>query len=76
MDGLKARGQFIGIGATNRSNTLFVTLRRFGGFELDIGVPDETGRLKILSTKNMKLSEDYDLTKIAYDTHVYVGADL
>ena len=23
----------------------------------------------------MKLSEDFDLTKIAHDTHVYVGAD-
>jgi transitional endoplasmic reticulum ATPase len=80
MDGLKARGQVIVIGATNRPNALDTALRRFGRFdrELDIGVPDETGRLEILRihTKNMKLSEDCDLTKIAHDTHGYVGADL
>lgn len=55
-------------------------LRRFGGFdkELDIGVSYETGWIEILRihTKNMKLSEDYDLSKIAKDTHGYVGADL
>ena len=80
MDGLKARGQVIVIGATNRPNALDTALRRFGRFdrELDIGVPDETGRLEILRihTKNMKLSEDCDLTKIAHDTHGYVDADL
>jgi ATP-dependent 26S proteasome regulatory subunit len=37
-------------------------LRRFGRFdrEIDIGVPDEIGRLEVLRihTKNMKLSDD------------------
>ena len=40
-------------------------LRRFGRFdrEIDIGVPDETGRLEVLRihTKNMKLDENVDL---------------
>ena len=80
MDGLKARGQVIVMGATNRPNALDAALRRFGRFdrEIDIGVPDETGRLEILRihTKNMKLAEDVDLQKVAHDTHGYVGADL
>jgi transitional endoplasmic reticulum ATPase len=80
MDGLKARGQLIVMGATNRPNSLDGALRRFGRFdrELDIGVPDETGRMEILRihTKNMKLAEDVDLSKIAKSTHGFVGADL
>ena len=65
MDGLKARGQVIVMGATNRPNALDTELHRFGRFdrEIDIEVPDETGRLEILRihTKNMKLAEDADL---------------
>jgi len=55
-------------------------LRRFGRFdrEIDIGIPDEIGRLEILQihTKNMKLDEDVDLEAIAKDTHGFVGADI
>eukprot|EP00253_Pinus_taeda_P007214 PITA_07214 len=67
-------------GATNRPNSIDPALRRFGRFdrEIDIGVPDEVGRLEVLRihTKNMKLSDDVDLERIAKDTHGYVGADL
>ncbi len=80
MDGVNSRKQVIVIGATNRPNSLDGALRRFGRFdrELDIGVPDETGRMEILRihTKNMKLSEEVDLAKVAKDTHGFVGADL
>ncbi|KAM3137540.1 AAA ATPase cdc48 [Paramecium bursaria] len=80
MDGLKGRGQVIVIAATNRPNSLDPALRRFGRFdrEIDIGVPDEVGRMEILRihTKNMKLSEDVDLAAIAKDTHGFVGADV
>jgi transitional endoplasmic reticulum ATPase len=80
MDGLKSRGHVIVIGATNRPNSIDGALRRFGRFdrELDIGVPDETGRMEILRihTKNMKLAEDVDLAHVAKDTHGFVGADL
>jgi len=80
MDGLKSRGQVIVMGATNRPNSIDAALRRFGRFdrELDIGVPDETGRMEILRihTKNMKLAEDVDLAKVAKETHGFVGADL
>eukprot|EP00877_Chromochloris_zofingiensis_P005423 jgi/Chrzof1/14882/Cz09g19130.t1 len=80
MDGLKSRSHVIVIAATNRPNTIDAALRRFGRFdrEIDIGVPDETGRLEVLRihTKNMKLDEEVDLESIARDTHGYVGADL
>ncbi|EGR30399.1 transitional endoplasmic reticulum ATPase, putative [Ichthyophthirius multifiliis] len=80
MDGLKGRGHVIVIAATNRPNSLDPALRRFGRFdrEIDIGVPDETGRMEILRihTKNMKLDEDVDLSLIAKDTHGFVGSDM
>jgi transitional endoplasmic reticulum ATPase len=80
MDGLKSRAHVIVMGATNRPNTIDTALRRFGRFdrEIDIGIPDATGRLEILRihTKNMKLSGDVDMEAIAADTHGHVGADL
>lgn len=80
MDGLKSRAHVIVMGATNRPNSIDPALRRFGRFdrEIDIGVPDEVGRLEVLRihTKNMKLSDDVDLEDIAKNTHGYVGADL
>ena len=80
MDGVNTRKQVIVIGATNRPNSIDGALRRFGRFdrELDIGVPDETGRMEVLRihTKNMKLAEDVDLAKVAKETHGFVGADL
>ncbi|KAK4487541.1 hypothetical protein RD792_005815 [Penstemon davidsonii] len=80
MDGLKSRAHVIVMGATNRPNSIDPALRRFGRFdrEIDIGVPDEIGRLEVLRihTKNMKLAEDVDLEKISKNTHGYVGADL
>lgn len=80
MDGVKGRGQVVCIGATNRPNSIDPALRRFGRFdrEIDIGVPDEVGRMEILRihTKNMKLSDDVDLAAIAKDTHGFVGSDL
>ncbi|KAG0031361.1 AAA ATPase cdc48 [Podila clonocystis] len=66
--------------ATNRPNSIDPALRRFGRFdrELDIGIPDPTGRLEILRihTKNMKLDDDVDLEQIASETHGYVGSDV
>ncbi|KAA8550003.1 hypothetical protein F0562_001687 [Nyssa sinensis] len=80
MDELKSRAHVIVIGATNHPNSIDPALRRFGRFdrEIDIGVPDEVGRLEVLRihTKNMKLSDDVDLERIVKDTHGYVGADL
>ena len=68
MDGLKSRAHVIVMGATNRPNSIDPALRRFGRFdrEIDIGVPDETGRLEVMRihTKNMKLDEAVDLEAI------------
>ncbi|XP_020624905.1 transitional endoplasmic reticulum ATPase [Orbicella faveolata] len=80
MDGLKQRSHVIVMAATNRPNSVDPALRRFGRFdrEVDIGIPDATGRLEILRihTKNMKLSDDVDLEQIAAETHGYVGSDV
>lgn len=80
MDGLKGRGSVIVIAATNRPNSIDAALRRFGRFdrEIDIGVPDEIGRMEVLRihTRNMKLAEDVDLAQVAKETHGYVGADV
>ncbi|MER3408100.1 MAG: AAA family ATPase, partial [Nitrososphaera sp.] len=80
MDGLQARGKLVVIGATNRPNALDPALRRPGRFdrEIEIGIPDEQGRLEILQihTRGMPLTQDVDLDSIARVTHGFVGADL
>jgi transitional endoplasmic reticulum ATPase len=80
MDGLKARGKLVVIGATNRPNALDPALRRPGRFdrEIEIGIPDQEGRLEILQihTRGMPLVDDVNLESIARVTHGFVGADL
>ncbi len=80
MDGLEARGKVIVISATNRPNAIDPALRRPGRFdrEIEIKVPDKKGRKDILMihTRNMPLSDDVNLDKIAGISHGYVGADL
>uniref|UniRef100_A0A8D3DWQ2 Transitional endoplasmic reticulum ATPase n=1 Tax=Scophthalmus maximus TaxID=52904 RepID=A0A8D3DWQ2_SCOMX len=80
MDGLKQRAHVVVMAATNRPNSIDPALRRFGRFdrEIDIGIPDTTGRLEILQihTKNMKLSDDVDLERVRKWAHGHVGADL
>ncbi len=80
MDGLKARGKVIVIGATNRLNALDPALRRPGRFdrEIEIGVPDRDGRKEILQihTRGMPLAKDVSLDRYADVTHGFVGADL
>jgi transitional endoplasmic reticulum ATPase len=80
MDGLKARGKVVVIGATNRPQALDPALRRPGRFdrEIVIGVPDRDGRKEILQihTRGMPLAKDVDLDALANVTHGFVGADL
>merc|ERR1711991_407130 len=80
MDGLKGRSNTVVIGATNRPNSIDPALRRFGRFdrEIDIGVPDENGRLEIfrIHTRNMKLDPEVDPEYVARETHGFVGADM
>jgi len=80
MDGLKSRGRVVVIGATNRPNALDSALRRPGRFdrEVEIGIPDKKGRLSILKihTRNMPLTKDVNLQRLADITYGFVGADL
>ena len=80
MDGLKARGKVVVIGATNRVNAIDPALRRPGRFdrEIEIGVPDRDGRLDILQihTRGMPLDKDVNLDRLADISHGFVGADL
>lgn len=65
---MKQSSHVIVMAATNRPNSIDGALRRFGRFdkEIDIGIPDATGRLEILRihTKNMKLADDVDLEEV------------
>lgn len=80
MDGIQSRGKLVVIGATNRPNAIDPALRRPGRFdrEIEIGIPDEHGRLEILQihTRGMPLTDDVNLEAIARVTHGFVGADL
>ncbi|MHB2037601.1 MAG: CDC48 family AAA ATPase, partial [Nitrososphaerales archaeon] len=80
MDGMESRGKVVVIAATNRPNALDPALRRPGRFdrEIEIGVPDQKGRLEVLQihTRGMPLAEDVDLQKLASSSHGFVGADL
>jgi transitional endoplasmic reticulum ATPase len=84
MDGLKARGQVVVIGATNRVNAIDPALRRPGRFdrEIEIGVPDRNGRKEILQihTRGMPLPDGEERERILNDfadkTHGFVGADI
>jgi len=80
MDGLKERGQVIVIGATNREDAIDPALRRPGRFdrEIEIGVPDRSGRVEILQIhmRNMPVAKDVDLEGLADRMHGFVGADI
>ena len=80
MDGLKPASKVVVIAATNRPGVVESALRRPGRFdrELDMGIPDEQGRLEIIQikTRDMRLGEDVDLHVLARGSHGYVGADI
>ncbi|MEK6978696.1 MAG: CDC48 family AAA ATPase [Candidatus Micrarchaeota archaeon] len=80
MDGLKARGEVIVIGATNRPDAIDSALRRPGRFdrEIELNVPDRDGRLEILKihVRNMPLDKDVKVEELASITHGYTGADI
>ncbi len=80
MDGMRSRGKVVVIAATNRPDSIDPALRRPGRFdrEIEIGIPDEEGRLEILNihTRGMPVDEKVNLKQIAKVTHGFVGADL
>ena len=80
MDGLEELQDVAIIAATNRPDILDAGLMRPGRFDRHIQVsePDEEARIAIFKvhTKNMPLSKDVDLKKLAKQTEGYVGADI
>ncbi len=80
LDGMGGRDNVVVIGATNRRDAIDQALRRPGRFdrELEIGVPDKTGRGEILGihTRDMPINDDYNLDWLLDNTHGFVGADI
>ena len=80
LDGFDPSKGVIVLGATNRPEVLDKALLRPGRFDRRITVdrPNLAGRLATLQvhTRNIRLSEDVDLEKIAQATAGCVGADL
>jgi len=80
MDGFDTQAGVILIGATNRPDVLDPALLRPGRFDRQIVIdrPDVKGREEILRihVRNVRLSEDADLSKLARQTPGFSGADL
>jgi cell division protease FtsH len=80
MDGFAANTGVILLSATNRPEVLDPALLRPGRFDRQIVVdrPDKSGRQAILvvHARNVKMSDDVDLLKLAARTPGFAGADL
>ncbi len=80
MDGFESNEGVILIAATNRPDVLDPALLRPGRFDRRVVVdrPDINGRTGILKvhTRNIPISEDVDLNRIARGTPGFAGADL
>jgi len=80
MDGFDSNSGVIVMAATNRPETLDSALLRPGRFDRQVLVdrPDVRGREEILKVhvKNVKLSPNVDIKKIASISSGFVGADL
>ena len=84
IDGVESLNNILVIGMTNRKDLLDEAILRPGRLELhvEIGLPDENGRLEILKIhtakmiKNKILEDDVDLTKLSLISKNFTGADL
>ncbi|CAH8316773.1 unnamed protein product [Eruca vesicaria subsp. sativa] len=84
IDGVEALNNVLLIGMTNRMDMLDEALLRPGRLEvkIEIGLPDETGRLEILHihtkmmNENSFLAPDVNLQELAAQTKNYSGAEL
>lgn len=80
MDGMTSKKNVFVIGATNRPEQLDPALCRPGRLDslIYVPLPDEAGRLSILSAQLRKtpVAGDVDLNYIASKTHGFSGADL
>ncbi|KTF88266.1 hypothetical protein cypCar_00024233, partial [Cyprinus carpio] len=84
IDGVDQLNNILVIGMTNRPDLIDDALLRPGRLEvkMEIGLPDETGRVQILNihTAKMKqskmLAKDVDIKELAAETKNYSGAEL
>jgi len=84
IDGVDQLNNILVIGMTNRRDMIDEALLRPGRLEvqIEIGLPDETGRLQILNIhtallrKNSKLSSDIDLKEFSELTKNFSGAEI
>ncbi|KAG2487773.1 hypothetical protein HYH03_013618 [Edaphochlamys debaryana] len=84
IDGVDALNNILLIGMTNRRDMLDEALLRPGRLEvqIEIGLPDEKGRLQILKIHTSKMSEnaflakDVDLDRLAEMTKNFSGAEI
>jgi len=75
MDGLKSRGQVIVIAATNLPDAIDPALRRGGRFdrEIEIGIPDNKGRLEIFQVHTRGVPLDLDSVKLTEEDMIRLG---
>lgn len=84
IDGVEQLNNILVIGMTNRKDMIDEALLRPGRLEvqMEIGLPDEPGRLQILNIhttimrENDKLSSDVDLTELSALTKNFSGAEI
>uniref|UniRef100_A0A669EDQ5 Vesicle-fusing ATPase n=2 Tax=Oreochromis TaxID=8139 RepID=A0A669EDQ5_ORENI len=84
IDGVEQLNNILVIGMTNRPDLIDDALMRPGRFEvkMEIGLPDEKGRVQILNihTNKMRsfniLASDVDVKELAAETKNYSGAEL
>jgi ribosome biogenesis ATPase len=77
-EGGNRTGNVVVLAATNRPESIDPVVRRRFGVEVDIGMPNEPAREKILRTmtRDLALGGDVDFAALARLTPGYVGADL
>ncbi|XP_063338672.1 vesicle-fusing ATPase-like isoform X1 [Pelmatolapia mariae] len=84
IDGVEQLNNILVIGMTNRPDLIDEALLRPGRLEvkMEIGLPDETGRIQILNIHtarmrdNKLLASDVDIKELAVETKNYSGAEL
>ncbi|XP_052813380.1 vesicle-fusing ATPase-like isoform X2 [Mya arenaria] len=84
IDGVEQLNNILVIGMTNRKDMIDEALLRPGRLEvqMEIGLPDENGRLQILNihtklmTDNDKLADDVDLKELSSLTKNFSGAEI
>lgn len=84
IDGVEQLNNILVIGMTNRPDLIDEALLRPGRLEvkMEIGLPDERGRVQILNIHTAKMREfkllasDVDIKELAVDTKNFSGAEL